>query len=89
MKVGPKGAVRLLGCLYMFMCSFFLLLEKGFPGAAAAEWADGEQWLTPSSWTISLLWAIWGCPGSRKVPIVTEMFWICEALSWIYFKVFP
>lgn len=43
MKVGPKGAVRLLCCLHMLMCAFSLLLERGFLGAATAERADGEQ----------------------------------------------
>lgn len=51
---------------------------------------DGEeQWLSPSSWTSSLLWATWGCLGSRKVPVIMETLWICEAvLNWTYVKVF-
>lgn len=80
MKVGPKGAVRFLCCLHMLMCSFSLLLEMGFLGAATAERADGEQWLSPSSWTISLLWATWGCLGSRKAPVVKETLWVYEAV---------
>lgn len=68
--------MRLLRCLYMVTCSFSPLLERDFPGATTAEWADSGCLGLPG------LSPFFGPPrvGFRKAPAVMEMLWIREAV---------